>query len=547
MKNLNVLLLLLMAISLQAQIISGTIKSKAEQIAVPFAKIGVESEKIGAIADEKGKFSFDLTNVSRDKTVKIEVGGFEIFKTSVAEFIKQSPQTILLNEKVRDIAEVEISPKKLVSKNRGVKTKTKHIMYKVTVNRNQPDDFFETALEFNTDEKAKIEKITLNIARFNVDKPVVLRYNIYSAKNGFPAELLNQADIIATISKDKIVYDVFTIDVQSENIWVWGKFFVSLQFVNDFTGDFKISAAPFKVGFIRHFYQPWEKVKILAPAINIDVKVDKNSKNKVEDVGGTLKILDNLEQIERFTEEAKASKYGKNDEKGKLIHFKDHDSYYEAYGEGEPLFLLHGNNSSIEIFYKQIEEFSKYYKVYAVDTRAQGKSTDFTKGKLTYEQFADDLKGLTDALQLKKINILGWSDGGIVGLLYNLKYPENVNRLAVMGANLFPEGAEKSLVDDTKEKIAILKLMNRPEDFNSIRLKSLIAFQPNIKPKELAKIKNPVLVMTGEKDVIKEEHTRLIQKSIPNSKLLIMKDAGHYAPWEKPEDFNKAILNFLDN
>src|ERR1700744_1584277 len=99
---------------------------------------------------------------------------------------------------------------------------------------------------------------------------------------------------------------------------------------------------------------------------------------------------------------------------------------------------MHGNGQSIVAFNNQIADLSKKYRVIAVDTRGQGKSTDESTGALSYDLFADDMKQLLDWLNIKKADILGWSDGGNTGLIMAIKYPEYVNKLAITGANLFP-------------------------------------------------------------------------------------------------------------
>ncbi len=129
--------------------------------------------------------------------------------------------------------------------------------------------------------------------------------------------------------------------------------------------------------------------------------------------------------------------YGSNPKVGNTLHLKDADIYYEIYGKGKPLFLLHGNGGSIDAFKLEIPELAKHFMVVAMDTRAQGKSTDTSLEPLTYRKFAEDVKALADELGLKKINILGWSDGGNTGLEFAIKYPVNTNKVITSGANVF--------------------------------------------------------------------------------------------------------------
>src|SRR6185436_1102382 len=128
--------------------------------------------------------------------------------------------------------------------------------------------------------------------------------------------------------------------------------------------------------------------------------------------------------------------YGNNSSTGKYAEVNHIRIYYEVYGKGEPLLLLHGNSSSISTFDKQIPEFSKHFMVIAVDSRGQGKSSEDGK-PYTYDLFADDMNALLDHLKLENVNIVGWSDGGNTGLIMAMKYPSKVKKLVTMGANVF--------------------------------------------------------------------------------------------------------------
>jgi len=127
-------------------------------------------------------------------------------------------------------------------------------------------------------------------------------------------------------------------------------------------------------------------------------------------------------------------KYGSNAQVGKYADVNGIKVYYEIYGAGEPLLLLHGNSGSIENFVYQIPELSKHFRVIAVDSRAQGKSTDSDK-EITYALMASDMSALIDKLNLGSVHVVGWSDGGIVGLELALAHPQQVKKLVTFGAN----------------------------------------------------------------------------------------------------------------
>lgn len=241
------------------------------------------------------------------------------------------------------------------------------------------------------------------------------------------------------------------------------------------------------------------------------------------------------------------AKLGNNPKVGKYVAVNGVKLYYETYGEGEPLLLLHGNNASMGYFKDQLADFSKKYKVIGLDSRGQGKSTSDST-KLTYELMAEDVNTFLDSLHLKNVNILGWSDGGNIGVILALHHPEKIKKMAIMGTVLYND--ETSVVEGVnpllKKQIKEMEDQGVPKTSMDYRCKMLLLTEPHVNPDDLKKIKTPVLVMAGETDVVKEGHTRLIAKKIPNSKLIIFKGAGHEAPWEIPSVFNKAVLDFLN-
>ena len=275
MKKLNLLFVSLFSVLLSAQTISGTIVSKEDQQPIPYAKIGIENEATGTFSDEKGAFSLNISSSDSQNKVVIAVPGYETFTEKVERFKLQNPKQILLQEKTKLIETVAINPKKLVEKNWGVNTKTKSVTYNVNPKFNKESFLGETALEFNTKKRAKIKNINLNIAEINADKPVILRYTIYNDEKNRPGTSLLEEEITVELTKDQIKDGVFSLDVNDQNIWVQGKFYVGIQFVKEFDGNIGISAALFRTGYMRQFYGKWEKVSIAAPAINIDVKVEK--------------------------------------------------------------------------------------------------------------------------------------------------------------------------------------------------------------------------------------------------------------------------------
>ncbi|QES90494.1 alpha/beta fold hydrolase [Rhizosphaericola mali] len=239
--------------------------------------------------------------------------------------------------------------------------------------------------------------------------------------------------------------------------------------------------------------------------------------------------------------------FGSNATIGKYMDVNGVKLYYEIYGKGEPLLLIHGNNSFMGDFDRQIDTLRKRFMVIGLDSRGQGNSTGDTT-RLTYELMAEDVNAFLDKLNLKNVNILGWSDGGNIALILAMHHPDKVKKMAIMGSVLFN--------DDTSVDPVINKLIHKQvremddkhmahTDMN-YRLKMLLLTEPHIHPDSLEKIKAPTLVMAGQYDVIKEKHTQLIAEKIPNSKLVIFKGADHEAPEKIPGLFNKTILDFFE-
>ena len=239
--------------------------------------------------------------------------------------------------------------------------------------------------------------------------------------------------------------------------------------------------------------------------------------------------------------------YDDNDTAGRYAEVNGIRLYYEEYGKGTPLLLLHGNRGSIADFKQQIPSLSKQFHVIAVDSRGQGHSTEDGK-TFTYDLFAEDMHALLDHLHLSGVNVLGWSDGGNIGLIMAMRYPDKVSRLATMGANIF--------IDERVVDKSIFRLLNEQKkefrkDTSQLAVKGLrfihlLETEPRHSYEDLQAIHCPVLVMAGEKDVIREEHTRQIAAHIPGSQLMIFQGGTHHFPEENPAEFNRTVIQFFN-
>ena len=219
--------------------------------------------------------------------------------------------------------------------------------------------------------------------------------------------------------------------------------------------------------------------------------------------------------------------------------------HYIEQGQGKPLILLHGNGESCDYFEHQIPCFAKDYHVIAIDTRGHGQSPRGEK-PFTIVQFAEDLREFMDQNAIGKAILLGFSDGGNIALTFALKYPERIDKMIVDGANLFPDGV-KPLYQWPIEigyRIARLFAKKSEQAKQNAEMLGLMVNEPHIEPSELARLTMPVLVVAGTKDMIKESHTWLIYKSLPNAKLEFI-EGDHFVANKCPELFNETVKRFL--
>jgi len=240
--------------------------------------------------------------------------------------------------------------------------------------------------------------------------------------------------------------------------------------------------------------------------------------------------------------------YGNNKEAGKYYDIRGFKMYCEVYGAGEPLLIIHGNGGSIDNFVNQIPYFSSKYKVIVADSRAQGKSVD-NGDSLKYEMMADDYAALLDVLKIDSAYVIGWSDGGINGLLLAIRHPKKVKKLAVTGANLWPDTSAvyPEVIEMIKPFYTQLKNNSNKTTGQKTqwKLMQLLLDEPHIPLSSVQTIQCPTLVIGGDHDVIKEEHTMLIYKNIPNAYLWILPNSGHSTPIFYKELFNKTVDDFF--
>jgi len=234
------------------------------------------------------------------------------------------------------------------------------------------------------------------------------------------------------------------------------------------------------------------------------------------------------------------------------------DLYYEVHGAGDPVLLVHGGFCSLEMMRPQLEALAAEYTVYAFERPGHGRSAD-VDGPIGYDRSVADTLGFMDAVGVTAPHIVGFSDGAIIGLLVALQHPGRIRSLVSISGNLDPAGfvadigspeAEGADVADDTDTTRELYDRLSPDgpghaDVVLAKLMHLWSTEPSIDPAELAAVTTPTLVMAGDHDVVRLDHTALIADSIPGARLCIVPGAGHGLIDERGPFVTFAVRDFL--
>ncbi len=230
--------------------------------------------------------------------------------------------------------------------------------------------------------------------------------------------------------------------------------------------------------------------------------------------------------------------------------------FYRLYGEGEPLLLLHGGMGSSDSFKSQVDFFAKEYSVITPDSRGHGRTSDGDQ-LISYQLMADDMFKLLDHLGIDSVYVVGKSDGGNTGLIMAISYPERIRKLIAIGSNSRPEGTKDDYMDMISRMTAETAGRNIIENYESLapdphhfsiffeKVKTMWLSAPNISQEQLTSIKVPTLLVVGDGDIIKLDHTVELFESIPNAQLCVVPGSSHYVLDERPELLNGIINEFI--
>jgi pimeloyl-ACP methyl ester carboxylesterase len=229
--------------------------------------------------------------------------------------------------------------------------------------------------------------------------------------------------------------------------------------------------------------------------------------------------------------------------------------YYRVYGQGAPVFLLHGGLANADYWGNQIKALAPGHMVVVMDSRGHGRSTRDNSG-FGYDLMADDVAGLMDALAIPKADIVGWSDGGIIGLDLALRHRARVGKIFAFAANAMTSGVKDGVennptfaafIDRAGKEYEALSATPKAYDEFLTEISKMWAEQPNWTDAQLRSIAAPVWIVDGDHDeAIRREHTEYLAATIPHAGLLILPNVSHFAFLQDPELFNRVLLRFLD-
>ena len=233
-----------------------------------------------------------------------------------------------------------------------------------------------------------------------------------------------------------------------------------------------------------------------------------------------------------------------------MADVNDIKMYYAEYGEGDPILFIHGGLGSADVWGNQIAYFAKDHRVIVADSRGHGRSTRSAQ-PFGYDLMTSDYVALLDYLKIDKVTLVGWSDGGIIGIDMAMKNPEKLTRVIAQAANVTTDGVKSDVMENKTFSHYIdvagesyKKLSPTPTEYDAFvnQISAMWASQPAWTAEDLGKIKIPVTLAIGDHDeAVKLDHTELMAKEIPGSKLVILKDASHFAMLQDPDGYDAMI------
>ncbi|OLP57214.1 hypothetical protein BJF92_06730 [Rhizobium rhizosphaerae] len=221
--------------------------------------------------------------------------------------------------------------------------------------------------------------------------------------------------------------------------------------------------------------------------------------------------------------------------------------FYEIFGKGrgDPILLIHGGMGSSDAWGFEVPELAKTHEVIIADSRGHGRSTRL-RMTYTYDLMAEDYVALLDRLGIDKVALVGFSDGGIIGLDMAIHHPERLSKLFAQAANASPDGLFE--VSSSVNGHDFTRDLDDEDDFRAFRaaIETMWRNEPNFSEDELKSITVPTEIVVGDHDeFIRPEHSRYLAETIPGAKLVILKNVSHLALAQDPAQYLHAIRKFI--
>lgn len=245
---------------------------------------------------------------------------------------------------------------------------------------------------------------------------------------------------------------------------------------------------------------------------------------------------------------------------GEYVEVNGLRTWFDEYGQGEPLLLLHGGLSTNEAWVAQAPVLAERFRVLAPERRGHGHTAD-VDGPLHYADMAADTIAFIEQVVGGPAHLVGWSDGGIVGLLVAIARPDLVRKLVAVGANADADGLADGVddafaaMDPNGDEMAMFRQAYQactpdgPEHWPVVFAKfvEMAASEPHIPDADLARISSPTLFMVGDDDLVSLEHTVHLYRTVPGAELAVIPGTSHGVLVEKPQVCNELIVDFLAN
>ncbi|AHF86368.1 alpha/beta hydrolase [Rhizobium leguminosarum bv. trifolii WSM1689] len=237
-----------------------------------------------------------------------------------------------------------------------------------------------------------------------------------------------------------------------------------------------------------------------------------------------------------------------------MAEVNDIKMYYAEYGEGDPILFIHGGLGNAEVWGHQVADFAKDHRVIVADSRGHGRSTR-SQQPFGYDLITSDYVALLDYLKIDKVTLVGWSDGGIIGIDMAMKNPEKLTRVIAQAANVTTDGVKADVMNNKtfNDYINVAgdyyrKLSPTPNEYDAFvkQISHMWEIQPAWTAADLGKIAVPVTLAIGDHDeAVKLDHTEMMAKDIPGAKLVILKDASHFAMLQDPTGYDAMIRDAM--